>query len=121
MANNLTNKSSAELAELLERVKAAKRPSYDLDLAIEQAVGPFPDRLVGAYSQSVDEALALVARVLPDTVRVALVQQPDRTWEASMLRVESDDADCPVEAGRTAPLAILAALLTALKGHSPHD
>lgn len=111
----------SDVSELLERVKAAKRPSYDLDLAIEQAVGPFPDRLVGAYSQSVDEALALVARVLPGWRLDSLQDMRDEPYTVCGLRNDAAGHMIPRAWGNgaTRPLAILAALLTALKGHSP--
>jgi hypothetical protein len=66
------------------------------------------------WSASIDEALALVERVGKDTYRVGVVEQPGRNWAAVILRVEPDSGECPEVMAPTAPLAILAALLTAL-------
>lgn len=66
------------------------------------------------YTASIDASLALVERCLPDTVRPGFQQNPDRSWSAAILRVQPDDDECPVADAKTAPLAILAALLSAL-------
>lgn len=67
-----------------------------------------------AYTDSIDAALALTERVLPETVRTGFQQNPDKSWHAVILRVEPDEGDCPYAAAPTAPLAILAATLSAL-------
>ena len=64
---------------------------------------------------SVDAALALVQRYLPGA-RVALVEQPDRTWRATILWFDDRDfRECPEVDAKLAPLAIAKALLAALE------
>ncbi|KQP53076.1 hypothetical protein [Methylobacterium sp. Leaf106] len=69
---------------------------------------------VHAYTTSIDAALALVAKVLPDTVRPALVQLPWGHWRCSLRCVELGEWPASYYDAVTLPLAILAALLRAL-------
>ena len=63
---------------------------------------------------TVDAALALVQRHLPQA-RVALVEQPNGSWRATILWRRHEDRECPEVYARTAPLAIASALLIALQ------
>lgn len=120
------------IAELAERVKKAEGPDRELDLALAQAL--VPDVVVlrrndddtanephtyWEYTGSVDAALGLVERVLPD-------------WRPSTQRSRSGFHDCYLhfddETGwlrqshgqaPTLPLAIIAALLSALTESKP--
>ncbi len=133
----------SDLTALLDRVRAATGPDRELDadlwwaLARDSAERTYwratlgkpqkaPDRLPDGLgriavrgrspmaSGSIDAALALAERMLPGTARPGFVQQPDRSWHGTILWVEPEDAECPEEVAPTAPLAILAALLSAL-------
>lgn len=116
--------------ELLERVKAETGPNPRLDESIGLALGwvkqetkgggwywkgPFLDgEDMPPFTASVDAALALVQRCLPDAhwaIDAAGLERP----EAHINAIVSD--------GATAPLAILAALLSALPAppEKPHD
>ena len=66
---------------------------------------------------TVDAALNLVEQYLP-TARVALVQQPDGSWRATILWKEQDFRHCPEVYASTAPLAIASALLAALAANT---
>ena len=63
---------------------------------------------------TVDAALALIQRHLPKA-RVALVEQPNGTWRATILWRTPEFRDCPEAHAKTAPLAIASALLAALR------
>lgn len=120
------------LRALIALVEEAKAGSRELDAEIGKAFGwkmVFPHRYWQAprdwvplslsegipfFTTSIDAALALVAKVLPGTVRLALVQGPRADWGCALLRVEPDSAPSPHFTAETAPLAILAALLRAL-------
>jgi hypothetical protein len=114
----------AVLKDLRESVRRAKGPSRELNASILIAVDPdYADEMFDPLAShpsttwitsSLDAAIALVERVLPGTARIGLVQNPDKTWNATILWVEPDDSECPQESGRSAPLALLEALLSAL-------
>jgi len=133
----------SQLEELLERIRAAKGADREIDGDIAAAFEIAPSHLprvtdVGrswlwadfvppddwetweapAFTASIDAALALVERVLPGW-RLTLRQMSSQ-WRATMM-----DAGCSpgmtlmlgfstAEFAPTAPLAILAALLSAL-------
>lgn len=128
-----SNSMSTNLAGLLARVKTATGPDRKLDYAIFTAFAPMD---VGSYwhptegnqyTASIDAALALVERMLPghrwgiSTHSIKSGAKNERGWplhadgfrahvtERSALRPMPSIADAP-----TAPLAILAATLSAL-------
>lgn len=134
-----------DLSELRERVEKACGPSFDLDREIGLLLGGwsrvhfagewmlqdaegsvFPDAS-GAiyddiYTASVDLALALVERELPGW-RVGFNSDPDRgpVWWASLKRQGDDWKNAPSGYAKTAPLAILLALIVALLALSEED
>lgn len=69
---------------------------------------------VPPFTTSIDAALALVAKVLPATVRPALVQLPWGHWRCSLRCVEPGELPASYYDAVTLPLAILVALLRAL-------
>lgn len=104
-----------DLNELLERCKAATGPDRGLDYDIDKVLGLNYDFFIRPrFTASIDAALDLVERMLPDTVRPGFQQNPDRSWSAAILRVQPDENECPADTAPTAPLAILTALLQAL-------
>lgn len=115
----------SDLNELFERVKKATGPDRKLDIAIARQThhpsmdgcnpdhdnfimaGSKMDRRIPAFTASIDAALALVERVLPGW---------PQQW-AEMLREAMDDLwaeTSPQMPIIRLPLAILAALLSAL-------
>lgn len=133
----------SDLEQLLERVKAATGPDRELDADIAQAIegveiqwrqatgtmemypvqrypstshaagfgiGPVP-----TYTASVDAALAFAERMLPGfgySLNGGHLRDQATIW---LGEVETYDQECEfVEGGETAPLAILAATLSAL-------
>lgn len=103
-----------DLNELLERVKKATGSDKELDRAIERMEhGPDVIPFTPEYTFSIDASVALMDRMLPGTLW-RLQSDPDSGsgFEATMvtggpeLGAKGD--------GATAPLAILAALLSAL-------
>lgn len=126
--------------DLLERVKAATGPDRELDWRIAEVLNipePWPattawppfmagskfDKALPAYTTSVDAALALVERCLPGWKR-SLFEKRGGGWIARVSSPRWDTftsgEDTPMP---TAPLAILAALLSALTAppETPHD
>lgn len=133
----------ADLSELLERVKAATGPDRELDCEIAIAVdgyftlpprwdgGPIGygyvdadgtlihpghggDQLVKRYTASIDAALALVERCLPEWWWL-------REDGHSIRLVGPDNGDCyPSSVGKhhLVPFAILSALLSALQSQA---
>lgn len=119
----------SDYGELLAKVKAAVGPDRELDAAVYRA---FAEKDADAHwftfrngvyytndtcppvTASIDGALALVERVLPGT-HVSLFQY--ERWQCDFLMSEDGewwhDANAPRGDAATAPLAILAALLTA--------
>lgn len=129
----------ADLAELLEWVKANDGPNRTLDLAIAQALGQpwsckdnppsepggewWPSQIrCDRFTASLDAALALVERVLPETVPAPREDMPlwlpkigrwfNGQWEATLYR--STDGFKAEASAPTRALALLAALLSAL-------
>jgi len=126
--------TDTDLNALLERVKAAKGPDREIDIAIhvivtnEGRIGDYAsvDEYTNSAIQlgwntprvtsSIDAALALTERVLPGAKRSAT--ELVAGWAASVLIVDSGHPDFVSEDyhadAPTAPLAILAATLQAL-------
>ena len=124
-----------DIAALLERVRAAKGPDYEIDCEIAQALefettfseddgscfvrfqpGALIMLPVPSYTASVDAALALVERKLPGAEMKLQINGPDRDWQTACVRVSPLTmlcGECP-----TLPLAIVSALLQALKDSS---
>jgi hypothetical protein len=124
----------SDLASLLEQVRSAKGADRELDWHVADATGhesfnttiqgmwpPFmkgsrADKAVPAYTASIDVALALVERKLPPGWACGF----DRGQKTAIAFVDPHDFEDRIGGGRylakaqTAPLAILAALLTAL-------
>ena len=139
------SEGGSALADVLERVRAAKGPDRELDSAIWCAVGcptpgliaqdehPEPRRQgrklashVPAYTASVDAALALVGRVLPGTygrVEPRFFIDGDKVrWRGYTIRPrwidytpDDDWFDVSQADGPTPALALLAALFRALQ------
>jgi hypothetical protein len=130
----------SDLESLLERVKAASGPDRKLDFAIFKALGvlvpasaepddediwqlgdewcsescPYPDQ---EYTADIDAALALVEHCLPGwhwSITGPYLKRRD--YAAYLCLPHETSVDFPEADGRAAtpPLAILAALLTAL-------
>lgn len=137
-----------DLARLLERVRAATGPDHELDALICAAVGYMPDCISTdyvadpSYAVSSDDAARLEARVYgylimarpasPITssidVALALVEKllPGDWWGLLELAVFGDHMEYhpqePIFSLEKLPLAILAALLSALVAkESAHD
>lgn len=117
--------NGADMTDLLERVLKLTGPDREVDRLLTEVLnypnvyrnddGTIPFTAECArFTSSVDAALALVERVLPGWV-VLLDQYPDH-WTVNLAEyrkgygVWGDDFDATA---KTAPLAILAALLTA--------
>jgi hypothetical protein len=100
----------SDLASLLEKVRSAQGPDRALDWHVADATGH--ESFVPAYTASIDAALALVERKLPGW-RVAMYTDGEGKGPCC-LALRGDE---PVKANcqaPTLPLAILAAMLTAL-------
>lgn len=130
----------SDLQKLLERVKAAKGPDRELDLAIAQSL--VPHVLVmrqraddsGAdpytyweYTGSIDAAFALVERQKPDW-RWYLADSDGQSDGRPVASVYHPDSiyltgSIPRSVGATPALALLTALLSALLSQQPepHD
>lgn len=120
----------SRIADLLERVKAATGPSRTLDALISEALqqdviadAGYDDdgklnRITFAmprYTASIDASLALMKRKLPDANCYGVERDPFG-WNAYVSRNHVNEGHWLKEAvAPTAPLAILAALLTALQ------
>lgn len=98
------------MTDLLERVKAASGPDRELDGEVHDFATQTVEQYAPAYTASVDAALALVERLLPGW-----------NWHLNRLgqprAVINDGPKAQFECwdNTTLPLAILAALLTALQ------
>jgi hypothetical protein len=108
------------LASLLERVREATGPDRDIDQAIREAIdGKMMERQLlwretFPYSASIDASLALVGRLLPGANCVGFDKDP-RDVTAYVSRNHVAEGHYFVEGvAATPPLAILAALLSAL-------
>jgi len=128
----------SDLASLLERVKAAKGPDRVLDADIYRAVSGIGAgasvgwAVVPKFSLSIDAALALVERLLPNTCVLVGdykgVANPT-FWGGKIQYAKGfaslsidDDAMSSFRAhAETPPLAILAALLSSLTQEPIHD
>jgi len=117
----------SDLTALLERVRSATGPNRELDgyiaILLNDPLSSF--EILGRrgwaypeYTASVDAALALVERMLPGADPICLAGEAGRWW-ASIDTFDGVGEDA--EWFRSAPLAILAALLSALidKAKSP--
>ena len=110
----------SELAELLERVKAATGPDRELDWDIQQSqFGIEQTDFHGTprYTASIDAALALAERLLPGR-SWKIVGEPAAVYpHCAVIRDAgklSDVAEAFIASHRTPALAILTALLSAL-------
>lgn len=124
-----------ELSELLERVKAATGPDWEINMYIEWALGDWDNlgghrikhKVTGEERQtsyppsppitsSIDAALALVDLKLPGWARY--ISKHDGEYFCSLWLENPEDNTTPLHSaeatGKSDPLAILAALLTAL-------
>ena len=102
-----------DISELIERVKAATGPDRELDEAIRFYFDPKGSRYYSensAYTASIDAALALVERVLPEHDWILGHTNGGLTIHCQL----GPDAD-KMAFGDTPALAILLALLTALQ------
>ncbi len=118
----------SDLKELLERVKAATGPSDELDDAIADTLGlwevtmeaedmhsqPHEVRRRDFYSDSIDAALALVEKMLPGWGWSVADYGHAGASCSCFLHPAPEQSSCLHDSGRTPPLAILAALLTAI-------
>lgn len=105
----------SDLMELLERVRKATGPDRELerDIMVEAFGDGVRNALpVPTYTASIDAALALVERKLPGWIWMLDKNESGPfdfvLWAETGLRAKANAM------GPTAPLAILAALLTAL-------
>ncbi len=112
---------------LIERLETAERGSFEFSREVADAAG-IPDDTVAwheKYSESIDAAVALVREKLPKWRVSALLETARRgpvispgTWEAALrLREEFEGSDKGYTAAtaKTAPLALVIALLRALE------
>jgi hypothetical protein len=107
-------KQLTDLQALLERVKAATGPDRELDRAIDDYFDPMHIGALRPVTASIDAALALVERRLPRwnwivSDRATCVLRPANGKDENRSWIQWREANA-----RTPPLAILAALLTAL-------
>lgn len=104
----------SDLVDLLERVRSATGPDRELDEALRVQLG-YPPKPWN-YTASIDAALALTERVLPGWVW--LKKSPKVISLYRPLTDEEDAAKAWAKhydgTGATAPIAILAATLSAL-------
>ena len=116
------------LKGLLERVKAAEEGSHPLNVEVGRAIdadvpGAWPD-----YSRSSDAAVALAERALPAIKAFKAGSPASSGWKLTFYRgmtptsesfgfweanIRPHGKDGSTETGRTLPLAILSALLSA--------
>ncbi|KQT08490.1 hypothetical protein ASG40_11455 [Methylobacterium sp. Leaf399] len=113
-----------ELRALLARVEGATGPDRRLDyevfvaFAVQGHANPWDPEQGHFYTVSIDDALALIERVLPSA---SVEMEIDPSWSARRACVVVDDGAAARgwSGPRTsAPLAILAALLKALLAQS---
>lgn len=104
---------SSELTGLLKRVKSAPSANYQLECEIKAAIDPlWPAQVPPNYTASVDAALALVDRNLPGWG--VYFRRDKETTGAGMLLPDHFRVTPAHEEAASIPLAILAALLSAL-------
>lgn len=105
------------IKDLLERVGKADGPNFDLEGAIARAFEPerlAHFRTAPNYTYSLDAALALVGRVLPDHGMLELFQCDDGgDWGAHWRKPETNTGYASAPA-----LALLKAMLLALEDTS---
>lgn len=107
------------MKELLARVKAATGPDRELDAAIHAATNP-PLRAgmvfgrVPSITASIDAAVAFAVRVLPGWRYDLHSPRMGQTWEAVLMDGDSASRKIRTGTAASAPLAIVAATLTAL-------
>lgn len=114
-----------DFVELGERVGKATGADRRLEIDIWRALdggeeayaaGRTPLPWLNNYTESVDAALGLVERLLPGSEMTMLLNHAPRDWQTACIRVAPLKSVCGEEA--TLPLAIIAALLRALKSLS---
>lgn len=101
--------------DLIERVRNATGPDREIDWDVDEALtGEVPDfHGCPRYTASIDAALALVERVLPGwQIAMGTCGEDDIPW-ACLTEPDDDCRDFPASAP-TIPLALIAALLSAL-------
>lgn len=125
-----------EIADLLDRLRAATGPDRALDEALferdhgrKRYRSTFeqyePSEELTPYTASLDAALALVERVLPEANTLFIEKEPQTKrhsayWEVSLQRNNVDSGHWAHNGiAPTAPLAVLIALLTALAADTP--
>jgi len=119
-----------DIAELIERLKAAQGPDRELDRHLHgEPLGTTRWSFIPNYTASIDAALALTERELPgwacmisenwDHLRGISGERMAFVVELRPVRVDGrlndEDTFSHVVYGATRPLAILAALLSALE------
>lgn len=113
--------SPASIAALRERVEKAEGPDRKLGRQIAEALGSATDHFSGEFdgcTESLDAALALVERVLPDHSPGVGQNVHHKYWHAYVQRISERDA-APYFSGEadapTPALALLAAMLKAME------
>ena len=106
-----------DMSALITRLEAAGAGSIELDVAIWDAMGGWSVSHPPAYSSSLDAALALAERVLPDwawEIRLdrggASVQTAPAWWMEGLAAPDEGGVSCD---GKTPALALCIAILKA--------
>lgn len=120
-------KEARRLVDLRERLERATGPDRELDLALAQALDPgvihsrfYRDSNAVVpytkrhYTASIDAALALVERVLPGWEWFAGYNADHCEHGCGYALLTSPNGDKVSKVGRTAPLAIIIATVSAL-------
>lgn len=108
------------VTELIERVRNATGPDRALDEAIRHSIDAKmvePQLLwreTLPYTASIDASIALAERLLGHAVLIEVTTQIGAAQHSCVIDLVELDEPISVENVRTAPLAILLALLTAL-------
>lgn len=134
LVNHMTRPKPEQLVERLEK---ATGPDRNLDFAIHEAFFPMPQERITpnvklpegfgkdamslamdprpSYTASLDAAIVLVERVLPEANCYGVEKDP-RSWTGYVSRNNVDNGHWLKEAEhKTAPMALLLALLRALR------
>lgn len=107
---------TSSVSELIERVKAATGANYQTECDLRTAIDHrWPALIPPNYTASIDSALGLMGRVLPDWRYDLHSPRMGQTWEAVLMDGDSASRRIIVGHAATAPLAIVLALLTALQ------